>query len=107
MSEAALVLSESVEQTVLKLVSEALAIDPERVQLGSNLMSDLGAESLDFLDLVFKIERAFDIQITRGEMERAARGDRTGRPPTPRSACRPGSVERRKPTSSGAASHRS
>ena len=37
-------------------------------------MDELGAESLDFLDIVFKLERAFDIQITRGEMERAARG---------------------------------
>jgi hypothetical protein len=40
-------------------------------------MEDLGAESLDFLDIVFKLERAFNIQITRGEMERAARGDMT------------------------------
>src|SRR5262249_60298443 len=46
-----------------------------RVQLDSILMEDLGAESLDFLDIVFKLERAFDIQITRGEMESAARGD--------------------------------
>ena len=40
-------------------------------------MDDLGAESLDFLDIVFTLERAFGIQITRGEMERAARGDMT------------------------------
>ena len=40
-------------------------------------MGDLGAESLDFLDIVFRLERAFGIQITRGEMERAARGDMT------------------------------
>jgi hypothetical protein len=38
-------------------------------------MADLGAESLDFLDIVFKLEQTFGIQITRGEMERAARGD--------------------------------
>lgn len=65
----------SVEETVLKVVAEALATDPAKLKLSSNLMEDLGAESLDFLDIVFKIERAFDIQITRGEMERAARGD--------------------------------
>jgi acyl carrier protein len=57
------------------LIAEALAAPPERVSLEANLMNDLGAESLDFLDIVFKLERAFDIQITRGEMERAARGD--------------------------------
>jgi acyl carrier protein len=65
----------SIEETVLKLVAEALATQADKVRLSSNLMDDLGAESLDFLDIVFKIERAFNIQITRGEMERAARGD--------------------------------
>ncbi len=60
---------------VRALIAEALATDPARVRLDSILMDDLGAESLDFLDIVFKLERAFDIQITRGEMERAARGD--------------------------------
>jgi len=62
-------------ETVRSLIAEALATDPARVGLDSILMDDLGAESLDFLDIVFKLERAFDIQITRGEMERAARGD--------------------------------
>jgi len=66
-----------VADTVRTLVAEALATDPARVRLDSILMDDLGAESLDFLDIVFKLERAFDIQITRGEMERAARGDMT------------------------------
>jgi acyl carrier protein len=65
----------SVAETVRTVVAEALAADLEKVQLASNLMEQLGAESLDFLDIVFKLERAFDIQITRGEMEKAARGD--------------------------------
>jgi acyl carrier protein len=63
------------EQGVIEIVAEALARDPKTVTLASNLMTDLGAESLDFLDIVFKIEQRFAIQITRGEMERAARGD--------------------------------
>jgi acyl carrier protein len=62
-------------QTVREVVAEALARDVSQVKLESILMDELGAESLDFLDIVFKLERAFDIQITRGEMERAARGD--------------------------------
>ncbi len=62
------------EQAVRELVAEALARDVGEVKLESLLMEELGAESLDFLDIVFKLERAFDIQITRGEMERAARG---------------------------------
>ena len=65
----------SLELAVRELVAEALAKDVASVGLDSNLMSDLGAESLDFLDIVFRLERNFHIQITRGEMERAARGD--------------------------------
>lgn len=60
---------------VRAIVAEALAKNPDDVRLDSNLMDELGAESLDFLDIVFKIEQSFNIEITRGEMERAARGD--------------------------------
>ncbi|KFE70657.1 phosphopantetheine-binding protein [Hyalangium minutum] len=65
---------QKIEQQVREVVAEALARDLSEVKLETLLMGDLGAESLDFLDIVFKLERAFDIQITRGEMERAARG---------------------------------
>jgi acyl carrier protein len=65
---------ESVPVTVCRVVAEAIGCPVEKVKLDSNLMDDLGAESLDFLDIVFKLERAFEIQITRGEMESAARG---------------------------------
>ena len=62
-------------QKVCEVVARSLALDPARVTAQSSLMEDLGAESLDFLDIVFELERTFDIQITRGELERAARGD--------------------------------
>ena len=64
-----------VAQRVRELVADALARDFSEVSIDSVLMSDLGAESLDFLDIVFKLEHEFHIQITRGEMERAARGE--------------------------------
>ena len=66
-----------VERQVRAAVAEALARGVDEVKLDSSLMDDLGAESLDFLDIVFRLERAFTIEITRGEMERAARGDLT------------------------------
>ncbi|MBK7536174.1 MAG: acyl carrier protein [Myxococcales bacterium] len=62
-------------ETVRLAVAEALNLDPATVGPDSNLMDDLGADSLAFLDIVFRIEQAFSIEITRGEMERAARGD--------------------------------
>ena len=64
-----------VQDKVRKQVAEALGRGIDEVKPESILMADLGAESLDFLDIVFRLEREFSIQITRGEMERAARGD--------------------------------
>lgn len=68
-------MSVEVTERVCREVAEALAADPATVRPESFLVDDLGAESLDYLDIVFRLERAFGIQITRGEMERAARGD--------------------------------
>lgn len=64
-----------VAEATRKIVAEALGREDGEVKLESILMEDLGAESLDFLDIVFRLEREFDIQITRGEMEKASRGD--------------------------------
>ena len=64
-----------IEEAVRKIVAESLGRKPDEVELGSVLMAELGAESLDFLDIVFRLERDFKIEITRGEMERASRGD--------------------------------
>lgn len=61
--------------TVRQCIADALSVEVDQVELTSNLMDDLGADSLAFLDIVFQLEQAFDIEITRGEMERAARGD--------------------------------
>ena len=64
-----------VGESVRKIVADALGRADDEVKIDSILMDDLGAESLDFLDIVFRIERDFGIEITRGEMERASRGD--------------------------------
>ena len=55
--------------------AEALGLDEEEVTLESTIIGDLGAESLDFLDLAFRLERAFDIKIPRGGIENTARSD--------------------------------
>ena len=62
------------QTTVCDLVADAIGADPGDVAPSSNLM-EMGAQSLEFLDIVFKLEEAYGIEITRGEMERAARGD--------------------------------
>lgn len=53
---------------VRTVLVEALAVDEDEVQLSSVLTSDLGAESIDFLDIVFKLEQAFGVSISQGEL---------------------------------------
>jgi acyl carrier protein len=66
-----------VEEKVRVLVAEAVGRPPAAVTLDASLTEELGADSLALLDLVFMLERAFGIQITRGEIERTARGEMT------------------------------
>src|SRR6201993_5079625 len=47
---------------------DALGVDEEDVTHGATLQGDLGAESIDFLDIVFRLERNFGIKIPRGEL---------------------------------------
>jgi acyl carrier protein len=47
---------------------EALAVDDEEVTPTALLEADLGAESIDLLDIVYRLEKAFDIKIERGEL---------------------------------------
>ena len=53
--------------------AEALGLDEDEVTLDARVIDDLGAESLDFLDIAFRLERTFDIKIPRGGVEQAAR----------------------------------
>lgn len=50
------------------LLVDALAVDEEEVKPESILTKDLGAESIDFLDIVFKLEQTFGIKIPQGEL---------------------------------------
>ena len=47
---------------------DALGVDDSEVTLDASLTRDLGAESIDFLDIVFRLEKAFDIKIPRGDL---------------------------------------
>jgi acyl carrier protein len=60
---------------VREIIADVLVINEEEVSLNSRLITDLGAESIDFLDLVFQLEKEFKIKIPRGQLEKNARGD--------------------------------
>ena len=47
---------------------DALGVDEEEVTPQATLVGDLGAESIDFLDIVFRLEKTFNIKIERGEL---------------------------------------
>src|SRR5213080_3714712 len=47
---------------------DALNVEQEEIKPTSTLQGDLGAESIDFLDIVFRLEREFGIKIPRGEL---------------------------------------
>ena len=66
---------ENVYPKVREIIADVLVIDEQDVALTSRLIVDLGAESIDFLDLVFQLEKEFSIKIPRGQLEKNARGD--------------------------------
>lgn len=53
---------------VQEALVDALGVDEDEVTPGATLQGDLGAESIDFLDIVFRLEKAFGIKIERGEL---------------------------------------
>jgi len=55
-------------QQVQEVMIDALGVDDDEVTPEATLMGDLGAESIDFLDIVFRLEKAFGIKIPREEL---------------------------------------
>jgi acyl carrier protein len=53
---------------VQEALVDALGVDEEEITPGATLQGDLGAESIDFLDIVFRLEKSFGIKIERGEL---------------------------------------
>src|SRR5260221_1503887 len=61
--------------TVAETMADALGCDVADIKLDVSLIEGLDAESIDFLDMVFRLERAFKIKIPRGKIIENARGD--------------------------------
>ncbi|MCP4262073.1 MAG: acyl carrier protein [Planctomycetes bacterium] len=55
-------------QQVQEVLVDALGVDDDEVTAQATLMGDLGAESIDFLDIVFRLEKTFGIKIPREEL---------------------------------------
>jgi acyl carrier protein len=59
---------DEIYKKVQGVLVDALGVDEEEVTPTAVIKDDLGAESIDFLDIVFRLEKAFGIKIPRGEM---------------------------------------
>jgi len=59
---------EEVFSKIQEALVDALGVDEDEVTPEATLVGDLGAESIDFLDIVFRLEKSFDIKIPRGEL---------------------------------------
>jgi acyl carrier protein len=77
------VVSDSLKEQIRGLVSEQLGVDAAELSSESNILEDLGADSLDVVELVMAIEEAFDIEVpdedaetmrTLGDVERYVSG---------------------------------
>lgn len=55
-------------EKVREVLVEALGVDDDEVSADASLAADLGAESIDFLDIVFQLEQAFGFKIEQGEL---------------------------------------
>jgi acyl carrier protein len=60
--------NEAINAKVTRVLVEALNVDEDEIAPTATLQGDLGAESIDFLDIVFRLEREFGIKIPRGEL---------------------------------------
>ena len=60
--------SEEVFEKVQSALVDALGVDDDEVTRDATMVGDLGAESIDFLDIVFRLEKAFDIEIPQADL---------------------------------------
>jgi acyl carrier protein len=60
--------SNEIDAKVAKVLTNALNVGEEEITPAATLHGDLGAESIDLLDIVFRLEREFGIKVPRGEL---------------------------------------
>jgi len=72
---------DDVFRCVSECVADSLAVDAARIALTSRLIDDLGADSLDFLDILFRLESRFAVKLGNADIDRLTRGELPGNRP--------------------------
>ena len=67
---------QEIEQKVLEAVCASLALEPEEIKPHTRLVDDLGMDSLDFLDIMFSLEKIFNAKIRDEDFDRALRPEK-------------------------------
>ena len=62
----------AIEQQMVDIIVEQLSVDKEKVVLGASFVDDLGADSLDLVELIMAMEEEFDVEIPDEEAEKIA-----------------------------------
>jgi acyl carrier protein len=65
-------MSTNIEETVKKIIAEQLHVDLDKITLGAVFQEDLGADSLDIVELVMALEEEFDQEIPEEDAEKIA-----------------------------------
>ncbi len=60
--------SNEIDPRIAKALAEALGVDVQDIKPSATLIGDLGAESIDFLDIIFRLEREFTIKVHQDEL---------------------------------------
>lgn len=63
-------MSNNIEQRVIDIVTEQLGVEADKVTMGSSFVDDLGADSLDTVELVMALEEEFDTEIPDEDAEK-------------------------------------
>jgi acyl carrier protein len=70
-----LTITESIFRKVQSCIAESLAIKEEQIKPEARLIDDLGADSLDFLDMIFGLEKAFGVRLRDTKLDLLVRAD--------------------------------
>jgi acyl carrier protein len=62
-------MSDSLEQKVRSVVADQLGVDLSEVRADASILDDLGADSLDVVEMVMSLEEAFDIEVPDEDVE--------------------------------------